>query len=107
MRNGADIVICGRVADAAPTIGAAWWWHNWKRDDFDQLAGALITGHLIECAAYVCGGYFSGFKRLHEGWENFGFPIAELDASGECTITKEPGTGGEVMLTALSNRSEV
>jgi hypothetical protein len=29
-KAGADIVICGRVADASPIIGAAAWWHNCK-----------------------------------------------------------------------------
>ena len=28
---GADIVVCGRVSDASPVIGAAYWWHGWKR----------------------------------------------------------------------------
>jgi hypothetical protein len=49
LEAGADIVICGRVADASPIIGAATWWHNWKRTDFDYLAQTLIAGHLIEC----------------------------------------------------------
>ena len=41
-RQGANIVICGRVADAAPTIGAAIYHHGWDKDkDFDQVAGAL------------------------------------------------------------------
>lgn len=40
-------VICGRVADASPVIGAAIWWHNWHREDFDKLAYALVAGHLI------------------------------------------------------------
>jgi hypothetical protein len=47
LRDGADIVVCGRVADASPVIGAATWWHNWDREDFDKLAPALIAGHLI------------------------------------------------------------
>lgn len=73
------------------------WWHGWDRSkDFDHIAGSLICGHLIECAAYVTGGYFSGFKRLLDGCENLGFPIAELEADGSCTITKEENTGGEV-----------
>jgi hypothetical protein len=55
------------------------WWHGWKRDeDFDQVAGSLIAGHLIECSSYVCGGYYSGFKDLFDGCENVGFPIAEV-----------------------------
>ena len=32
------------------------WWHGWDRQtDLDQVAGSLICGHLIECAAYVTG----------------------------------------------------
>lgn len=51
LEEGADIIICGRVADASPVIGAAAWWHGWKESiDFDALAGALIAGHLIECS---------------------------------------------------------
>jgi hypothetical protein len=56
LRQGADIVICGRVSDAAPTIGIAAWWHNWEATNYDQLAGALIAGHIIECSAFVTGG---------------------------------------------------
>ena len=55
LEEGADIVICGRVADASPVIGAAAWWHNWGDYDFDALAGALVAGHLIECSSYITG----------------------------------------------------
>ena len=63
LRHGADIVICGRVADASPVIGAAAWWFDWDKNDFSKLAYALVAGHLIECSSYVCGGYYSGFKQ--------------------------------------------
>ncbi|CAH0047586.1 unnamed protein product [Clonostachys solani] len=105
LSNGADIVVCGRVADAAPAVGAGMWWHGWDREkDFDQVAGSLICGHLVECAAYVTGGYFSGFKRLMEGCENLGFPIAELHHDGSCVITKEEGTGGEVSVGTVASQ---
>jgi hypothetical protein len=42
--EGADVVICGRVSDASPIIGAAAWWHEWTSDQFDELAGSLIIG---------------------------------------------------------------
>lgn len=104
-RQGANIVICGRVADAAPTIGAAMWYHGWDREkDFDQVAGALIAGHLIECSSYVCGGYYSGFKTLFDGCENIGFPIAEVFADGSCAIIKEPNTGGEISVGGVSSQ---
>ena len=44
LNSGADIVICGRVTDASPVIGAASWWYGWAEDSFDELAGALIAG---------------------------------------------------------------
>lgn len=82
------------------------WWHGWDRQkDFDQIAGSLICGHLVECAAYVTGGYYSGFKNLMDKCENLGFPIAELNADGSCVITKEEnGTGGEASVGTVSSQ---
>ncbi|KAI1340156.1 DUF1446-domain-containing protein [Xylariaceae sp. FL0016] len=97
-RAGADIVICGRVADAAPIVGAAAWWHNWSRTDFDRLARSLIAGHLIECSTYVTGGNYTGFKNMMD-WSmlhDIGYPIAEIDVDGDVIITKRDGTGGVV-----------
>ncbi|KAH7380872.1 hypothetical protein BKA64DRAFT_697857 [Cadophora sp. MPI-SDFR-AT-0126] len=99
-REGADIVVCGRVSDASPVIGAAAWWHGWEADDFEVLAKAFVAGHMIECSTYVCGGNFSGFRDLEAngkgGWLNIGFPIAEIGEKGEVVITKHKGTGGIV-----------
>jgi hypothetical protein len=97
LRAGADIIICGRVADASPAIAAAWYWHDWDEADYDRLAGALVAGHLIECSAYVTGGNFSGFDRYDiEDLVEPGFPIAEIDSDGTCVVTKHPGTKGMV-----------
>ncbi|KAI1866730.1 uncharacterized protein JN550_007583 [Neoarthrinium moseri] len=102
-RAGADLVICGRVADAAPIVGSAAWFHNClltftgSRTDFDQLARSLIAGHLIECSTYVTGGNYTGFKGMDwKNLDNFGYPIAEIDATGDVVITKPEGTGGVV-----------
>jgi hypothetical protein len=106
LRRGADVVICGRVADAAPVIGVAAWWHDWRADQFDELAGALVAGHLIECSAYVTGGYYSGFKDLIKTGKhvNMGFPIAEVDYRGECVIAKEKDTGGCVTVASVTSQ---
>ena len=48
--KGADIVVCGRVSDASPVIGAAVWWHSWQREQLQELANAFVAGHLIECS---------------------------------------------------------
>lgn len=95
--NGADIVICGRVSDASPVIACAWYWWSWSNSDYDELAGALVAGHLIECSAYVTGGNFAGFDQYDmERFVDPGFPIAEIEKDGSCVITKHDGTGGMV-----------
>jgi hypothetical protein len=97
LENGADIIICGRVADASPVIGAAWWWYGWKDTDYDRLAGAFLAGHIIECSAYASGSNFSGFNRFPlDTFIDSGFPIAEIENDGTCVITKHDGTGGFV-----------
>ncbi|KAL1853713.1 hypothetical protein Plec18170_005104 [Paecilomyces lecythidis] len=95
LRQGADIVICGRVADASLVVGAAHWWHGWTREQHQQLASSLVAGHLIECSTYVTGGNFSGFKSV-PGLGNLGFPIAEIGHDGDVIVTKLVKTGGIV-----------
>lgn len=103
--EGADIVLCGRVSDASPVIGAACWYHGWDRNDLNRLANAFIAGHLIECSNYVCGGNFSGFKTLETGWSNIGYPIAEISAEGKVVITKQSySTGGAVTVDTCSSQ---
>ena len=66
-------------------------------DDWDRLARATMAGHLLECGAQVTGGYFAdpGFKDV-QGLARLGYPIAIIEPSGDCTITKPEGTGGLV-----------
>ena len=79
--EGADIVICPRVTDAALVMGPAAWKFNWSRDDYDKLAGSLAAGHIIECGAQATGGNYSFFKEV-PSFQNVGFPIAEIEESG-------------------------
>ncbi|KAJ5952821.1 uncharacterized protein N7479_011234 [Penicillium vulpinum] len=103
--QGADIVVCGRVSDASPVIGSAFWWHGWDREDYDQLANSLVAGHLIECSSYVTGGNFTGFKDLeHRGWHNLGLPIAEIDSSGQVIVTKTRGSNGLVSINTCKSQ---
>ncbi|MGV0714481.1 acyclic terpene utilization AtuA family protein [Mycolicibacterium sp. XJ662] len=95
LRAGADIVITGRVADAAVVSAAAAWWHGWGADDFDALAGATVAGHTIECGTQATGGNFAFFGDVADLTEP-GFPIAEIASDGSSVITKQPGTGGAV-----------
>ncbi|PNP42300.1 hypothetical protein TGAMA5MH_05982 [Trichoderma gamsii] len=95
--EGADILICGRVSDASPVIGAAAWWYNWSESDFDQLAGSLIAGHLIECSTYVTGGNFAGaYKYPPSDFLRLGSGIAEILPNGDCVVTKHDALNGFV-----------
>ncbi|KAF2661960.1 DUF1446-domain-containing protein [Lophiostoma macrostomum CBS 122681] len=95
LEEGADIIIAGRVADASPVIGAAWFWHSWKSSSFNELAGGLIAGHLIECSGYVTGSNFAGFYEYSlDSLYDIVFGIAEIEEDGTCVITKhEKGKG--------------
>jgi hypothetical protein len=101
LARGADIVITGRVTDAALVVGPAAWHHGWRRGDWDALAGAVVAGHVIECGAQATGGNFAFFTEV-PGLEHPGFPIAEVAADGSSVITKHPGHGGMVSVDTVT-----
>jgi hypothetical protein len=100
LKAGADVVVTGRVTDAALVTGPAAAHFGWARDDFDALAGAVVAGHVIECGAQATGGNYSFFTELAAGRP--GFPIAEVHADGSSVITKHPGTGGAVTVGTVT-----
>lgn len=95
LRDGADVVVTGRVADPSLTVGPALAHFGWAPDDWDRLAGATMAGHLLECGAQVCGGYYAdpGSKDVPD-LAHVGYPIAEIEADGSCVIGKGDDTGG-------------
>ena len=101
LRDGAQIVVTGRVTDAAVATGAAAWWHGWVVDDWDALAGAVAAGHVIECGGQATGGNYAFFTELDRPVRP-GFPIAEVAADGSSVITKHPGTGGAVLVGTVT-----
>ena len=100
---GADIVITGRVTDAALVCGPAAWHHRWARDDFDALAGAVVAGHVIECGAQVTGGNYSFFGEVGD-LTHVGFPWVEVASDGSCVVSKHDGTGGEVSIGTVTSQ---
>lgn len=98
---GADVVVTGRVTDAALVIGPAAWRFGWRRDDWDALAGALVAGHVIECGAQATGGNYAFFREV-PGLEHVGFPLVEMRPDGSFVVTKHPGTGGLVSVGTVT-----
>jgi hypothetical protein len=101
LHSGADVVVTGRVTDASVVVGPAAAHFGWSRHDYDQLAGAVAAGHVIECGAQATGGNYSFFTEIPD-LGHAGFPLAEIRADGSSVITKHPGTGGQVSLGTVT-----
>ncbi|GAB3243436.1 acyclic terpene utilization AtuA family protein [Nocardioides dilutus] len=103
---GADVVVTGRVTDASVVVGPAVAHHGWTQTSYDELAGAVVAGHVIECGTQATGGNFSGFRRLvragMDPTQPLGFPVAEIAADGSSVITKHDGTGGAVTVDTVT-----
>ena len=93
--RGADMVITGRVADASLFVGPLKHEFGWGTHRPEQLGQAILLGHLMECANQLTGGYYAdpGYRDVPD-LHCLGFPIAEIDDSGEFTISKVEGSGG-------------
>ncbi len=102
---GAQVVVCGRVADPALAVGPAMAHFNWSWQDWDRLARATMAGHLLECGAQVTGGYFAdpGIKDVPDV-HALGYPIVRLDSDGGIEVGKAAGTGGCVDLRTVKEQ---
>jgi hypothetical protein len=105
LRQGADVVITGRVADPSLFLAPLVHEFGWSTVDWDLLGKGTAAGHLLECAGQVTGGYFAdpGVKDVPE-LARLGFPIAEVAGDGSCTITKLPGSGGRVTVRTATEQ---
>lgn len=106
LEAGADVVVTGRVTDASVAVGPAIAHHGWTPTSYDELAGAVVAGHVIECGTQATGGNFSGFRELFRAGapmdRALGFPVAEIAADGSSVITKHDGTGGAVTVDTVT-----
>ena len=101
LEAGADLVVTGRVTDAALTVGPAIARFGWSRTDYDALAGATAAGHVLECGTQATGGNYAFFTEIADPVHP-GFPIAEIHPDGSSVITKHPGTGGAVSVGTVT-----
>ena len=98
---GAQVVVTGRLTDAALVVGPALRAFRWEDTALDAIAGAVVAGHVIECGAQCCGGNYAFFEEVPHR-ERIGFPVAEIHADGSSVITKHPGTGGAVTVGTVT-----
>ena len=90
---GADVVITGRCVDSAVTLGPLIHHFGWTMSQFNELAGASLAGHIIECGCQATGGLFTDWDTVPD-WAHIGYPIVDVSADGSFVVSKVPGTGG-------------
>jgi hypothetical protein len=103
LRQGAQIVLCGRITDTALALAPMVHEFGWGPEDWDRLAAGTIAGHIIECGAQCTGGNFSRWWEVPDLW-NAGYPIIEGREDGTFTVTKHEGTGGMVTVDTVSEQ---
>jgi hypothetical protein len=103
IKNDADIIITGRVADpclvAAPCIA----YYDWKWNEYDKIAGAMIAGHLIECGTQVTGGFSTHWLSIPNMTEP-GYPLIEMHDDGAFIVTKPAQSEGEVTFRTVKEQ---
>jgi hypothetical protein len=97
LRNGANVIITGRVADPALFMAPLIYEFGWNMNDWHKMGIGTGVGHLLECAGQVSGGYFAdpGKKDVPD-LARLGFPLAEVSEDGSFFITKVEGSGGQI-----------
>lgn len=105
LESGADVIVTGRVADPSLFVAPIAHHFGWRLNELDRIARATVVGHLLECAAQLCGGYFAdpGFKDI-PNMANMGFPFADVDMEGNAVLGKVEGTGGAITLATVKEQ---
>ncbi len=91
--KGAQIVLAGRVSDPGLALGPCIYEFGWKDQDYDLLAAGTLAGHITECGAQCTGGNYSRWQDV-PNLADVGYPIIEMQPSGEFYITKHENSGG-------------
>ncbi|HEU5349077.1 MAG TPA: acyclic terpene utilization AtuA family protein [Ktedonobacterales bacterium] len=106
LRQGADIVITGRVADPCLYLAPLLHRFGWTADDWNRLACGIICGHLLECTGQVVGGNSLALlnEMSPEALAHPGYPIAEVEEDGSFVVAKTPGTAGRVSIETVKEQ---
>ena len=96
LRQDAQIVVGGRLADPSLFVGPICHELDWSLDDWEAVGHATMVGHLLECGVHSTGGNFEDPPyRVVPDPHRLGFPLAEV-TEGSAVVTKLDGTGGAV-----------
>jgi Acyclic terpene utilisation family protein AtuA len=93
LKTGCQIIVTGRVTDTGITVAPMIHEFGWSMNDWDKIAAGVVAGHVIECGCQASGGNISDWQDVIS-FHNMGYPIVEMEPSGEFVVTKHPKTGG-------------
>lgn len=102
LKEGADIVIGGRLSDNALYVGPIMYelGLSFEDPDWDKIGAAITIGHIIECGEWVTGGSSNFWEENEEPW-NLGMPIVEFYENCEAIISKTPNSGGQMTVNTI------
>jgi len=95
LKQGAQIVITGRVTDTGLCLAPMIHEFGWSLDDVDKMSAGTVAGHILECGAQSSGGNFTDWEAVPD-MEHIGFPIVEAFSDGTFDVTKHEKSGGLV-----------
>ena len=104
LRQGAAVVVTGRVTDTGLTLAPMIHEFGWAADAWDRLAAGTVAGHLIECGAQASGGNcLIGWDRIPD-LANVGYPIIDARSDGTFEVRKHPHTGGRITVAGVTEQ---
>jgi hypothetical protein len=104
LEKGADIVICGRVTDAALYLGPMRHELGWAADDWARLGPGTGVSHCVECGGQATGGLFSKGWHEMDRLTHLGYPVTTVFENGDAIMSKTPQSGGEVSVATVSEQ---
>jgi hypothetical protein len=102
--KGADIVVSGRVADAALVLAPMIREFGWGETDWDRLSAGIVAGHVAECGAQGTGGNCQVDWEIIPNLADVGYPIIEAEPDGTFAATKHAGTGGRITEASIKEQ---
>lgn len=90
LREGADVVVTGRVTDAALVTRPAVAHFGWGREEYDRLAGAVVAGHVLECGTQATGGNYAFFTEGAGDVRRPGFPSPNSTTTAAASSPNTP-----------------
>ena len=105
LKQGADVVVSGRVADAALVLAPMIHEFGWSETECDKLSAGIIAGHVAECGAQGTGG------NCQVDWETIpnlvprsAIQSLKRAAMARFAVTKHAGTGGRVTVASVKEQ---